>query len=216
MSLTSLLPRVAAALTLALLTSCGRSENAAPAAPKPPPIFATIETEKGAIEIELLPADAPKTVENFCLLAERGFFNGLKFHRIVKDFMLQTGDPLGNGQGGESAWGQPFGDEIQKNSPLYKLGAGYVRGIVAMANKGPDTNASQFFILHKDYPLPPNYTIFGRVVKGIEVVDALADTPTKRGLDGMMSVPLTPPIMQRVTIRKPAASMTAAPATAKP
>lgn len=208
-----LFSRAAICFSIALLTSCGRSENAAPAAPKPPPVFATLQTEKGAIEIELLPGEAPKTVENFCLLAERGYFDGLKFHRIVKDFMLQTGDPRGDGKGGESAWGKPFADEIQKNSPLYKLGAGYVRGIVAMANAGPDTNASQFFILHKDYPLPPNYTIFGRVVKGLEVVDALADTPTKMGRDGMMSVPLTPPTMQKVTIRKP----TAAPATpAKP
>lgn len=206
MNLTPLLSRVGLTFALVLLTSCGRSESAAAAAPKPPPIFATLETEKGAIEIELLPGDAPKTVENFCLLAERGYFDGMKFHRIVKDFMLQTGDPLGNGKGGESAWGKPFADEIQKNSPLYKLGAGYVRGIVAMANAGPDTNASQFFILHKDYPLPPNYTIFGRVVKGIEVVDALANTPTKMGRDGMMSVPLTPPILQKVTIRKPAPS----------
>src|SRR3954469_14643512 len=128
-------------LVLALLASagCGRGEDKATvaAAPKPPPIFATLETDKGTIEIELLPGDAPKTVENFTLLADRGYYNGLKFHRIVKDFMLQTGDPLGNGQGGESAWGKPFDDEIQKNSPLYKLGAGYVRGIVAMANKGP-------------------------------------------------------------------------------
>jgi cyclophilin family peptidyl-prolyl cis-trans isomerase len=199
-----LLPRFALLGALALLASCGRSENAAPATPKAPPLFAVIETEKGAIEIELLPNDAPKTVENFRLLTERGYFNGLKFHRIVKDFMLQTGDPLGTGKGGESAWGKPFDDEIQKSSPLYKLGAGYVRGIVAMANAGPNTNASQFFILQKDYPLPPNYTIFGRVIKGIEVVDALAETPTKRGFDGMMSQPLTPPIMQKVTIRKPA------------
>lgn len=215
MPISPLLSRAAVALSLALLTSCGRSESAAAAAPKPPPIFATLETEKGAIEIELLLGDAPKTVENFCLLAERGYFDGMKFHRIVKDFMLQTGDPLGNGKGGESAWGKPFADEIQKNSPLYKLGAGYVRGIVAMANAGPDTNASQFFILHKDYPLPPNYTIFGRVVKGIEVVDALADTPTKMGRDGMMSVPLTPPVMKKVTIRKPAAATPAAPAATK-
>ena len=217
MNLTPLLSRAAVALALALMlvTSCGRSESAAAAAPKPPPIFATLETEKGSIEIELLPGDAPKTVENFCLLAERGYYNGLLFHRIVKDFMLQTGDPLGNGKGGESAWGKPFADEIQKNSPLYKLGAGYVRGIVAMANAGPDTNASQFFILHKDYPLPPNYTIFCRIVKGIEVVDALADTPTKMGRDGMMSVPLKPPVMHKVTIRKSATTTNAVPAAAK-
>ena len=199
-----LLPGAVAVLALVVLTSCGRSENAAPAAPKLPPIFATIETEKGAIEIELLRNDAPKTVENFKLLSERGYYNGLTFHRIVKEFMIQGGDPLGNGKGGESAWGKPFDDEIEKNSPLYQLGAGYKRGIVAMANAGPNTNASQFFILLKDYPLPPNYTIFGRVSKGIEVVDALADTPTKRGYDGNQSQPIKPPVMQKITIRVPA------------
>ncbi len=204
------LPRIAGLVVLALLTSCGRSENAAPAIPKPPPVFATIETDQGDIEIELLTGDAPKTVENFCLLAERGYYNGLTFHRVVKDFMIQGGDPLGTGKGGESAWGKPFDDEIQKDSPLYKLGAGYVRGIVAMANAGPNTNASQFFILQKDYPLPPNYTIFGRVVKGLEVVDALANTPTKRGFDGMMSQPLTPPVMKKITIRKAADAAPAA------
>jgi cyclophilin family peptidyl-prolyl cis-trans isomerase len=212
MSFTPFFSRAAGFAALALLASCARSNETAPAVPKPPPIFAELETEKGTIEIELLPGDAPKTVENFRLLAERGYYNGLKFHRIVQDFMLQTGDPLGNGKGGESAWGKPFDDEIQKNSPLYQLGAGYKRGIVAMANSGPNTNASQFFILQKDYPLPPNYTIFGRVSKGIEVVDALADTPTKRGPDGMMSVPLTPPILQKVTIHAPAAAPATAPA----
>ncbi len=202
--MSGMLLRAFLAVMLLAAAGCSRAEDKSVTTPKPPPIFAVLETEKGPIEIELLPGDAPKTVENFCLLAERGYYNGLKFHRIVKDFMLQTGDPLGTGKGGESAWGKPFDDEIQKNSPLYKLGAGYVRGIVAMANAGPNTNASQFFILQKDYPLPPNYTIFGRVSKGLEVVDALAETPTKRGLDGMMSVPITPPILQKVTIRKPA------------
>ena len=210
MSIPPFLPRTAVILLLALLTSCGRSENAATAAPKLPPIFATIETEKGAIEIELLRSDAPKAVENFRLLSERGYYNGLTFHRIVKDFMIQGGDPLGNGKGGESAWGQPFDDEIRKDSPLYQLGAGYKRGIVAMANAGPNTNASQFFILQKDYPLPPNYTIFGRVSKGIEVVDALADTPTKRGYDGNQSQPIRPPVIQKITIR-PAPPLPAAP-----
>jgi cyclophilin family peptidyl-prolyl cis-trans isomerase len=210
---TSFLPRIAALIVLAWLAGCTRSESAAPAAPKPPPLFATLDTEKGAIEIELLPGDAPKTVENFRLLAERGYFNGLVFHRIVKGFMLQTGDPLGNGKGGESAWGKPFADEIQKNSPLYQLGYGYKRGIVAMANSGPDTNASQFFILHQDYLLPPAYTIFGRVVKGLDVVDALADTPTKRGYDGMMSQPITPPVIHKVTVH--AATPATAPAASK-
>jgi cyclophilin family peptidyl-prolyl cis-trans isomerase len=158
------------------LAGCGKSEkSAAPAAaptPPPAPVYAVIETEKGIVEFELLTGDAPKTTENFRLLAERGYYNGLTFHRIVKDFMIQGGDPLGDGRGGESAWGGKFDDEIVKNSPLYQNGLGYKRGIVAMANAGPNTNASQFFILHKDYPLAPSYTIFGRVTKGIEVIDA--------------------------------------------
>ena len=190
---------------LLLAAGCGKSENAAVvAAPARPatPVFAVLETEKGAVEIELLAGDAPKTAENFRLLAERGYYNGLTFHRIVKGFMIQGGDPLGNGKGGESAWGGQFEDEIKKDSPLYQLGGGYKRGLVAMANAGPNTNGSQFFILHKDYPLPPNYTIFGRVTKGIEVVDALADTPTQRGPDGGMSQPVKPPVIQKVTIRK--------------
>jgi cyclophilin family peptidyl-prolyl cis-trans isomerase len=192
-------------LALIGLTGCGRSETSATNTKAAAPIFAVMETDKGTIEIELLAADAPKTVENFRLLAQRGYYNGLTFHRIVKGFMIQGGDPLGTGAGGESAWGGPFVDEIQRESPLYQRGAGYKRGIVAMANSGPNTNTSQFFILHKDYPLPPAYTIFGRVTRGIEVVDALAETPTKRGMDGNMSQPIKPPVIQKVTIRTGAA-----------
>jgi cyclophilin family peptidyl-prolyl cis-trans isomerase len=113
--------------------------------------------------------------------------------------MLQGGDPQGTGRGGDSAWGGFFADEIQRDSPLYK--AGYKRGVLAMANMGPNTNGSQFFIMHQDYPLPPSYVIFGRVTKGIEVVDAIADLPTKQGSDGGMSAPLTPPVMKKVTVR---------------
>ena len=162
-------------------------------------LHATIETDKGPIELEFLPMDAPKAVENFRLLAERGFYDNLTFHRIVKGFMIQGGDPSGDGTGGESAWGGTFEDEIKQDSQTYK--DGYRRGIVAMANAGPNTNGSQFFIMHQDYPLPPAYVIFARVTKGIEVVDAIAETPTTRGPDGGMSQPLTPPRMKKVTIR---------------
>ena len=162
-------------------------------------LHATIETDKGPIELEFLPMDAPKAVENFRLLAERGFYDNLTFHRIVKGFMIQGGDPSGDGTGGESAWGGTFEDEIKQDSQTYK--DGYRRGIVAMANAGPNTNGSQFFIMHQDYPLPPAYVIFARVTKGIEVVDAIAETPTTRGPDGGMSQPLTPPKMKKVTIR---------------
>ena len=160
---------------------------------------AVLELNQGTIEIELLPGDAPKAVENFRLLAEHGYYNGLTFHRIVKGFMLQGGDPAGDGTGGESAWGGTFADEINRESPLYK--AGYRRGIVAMANAGPNTNSSQFFIMHQDYRLPPAYVIFGTVTHGMEVVDALAETPTTRGMDGGMSQPMSPVIMRKVTIR---------------
>jgi cyclophilin family peptidyl-prolyl cis-trans isomerase len=162
-------------------------------------MHAVIETDKGGIEIEFFATDSAKAVENFRLLAEHGYYDGLTFHRIVKDFMIQGGDPEGTGMGGHSAWGAPFADDINQDSALYR--GGYKRGYLAMANGGPNTNGSQFFILHQDYPLPPNYVIFGKVTKGIEVVDALANTPTTRGADGGMSQPITPPVIKKVTIR---------------
>ena len=158
-----------------------------------------IETNKGPIAIEFLPADAPRAVENFRLLAEHGYYDGVTFHRIVKGFMIQGGDPLGDGTGGESAWGEPFADEINVDSPIYRNG--YRRGLVAMANSGPNTNGSQFFIMHQDYPLAPNYVVFARVTSGIETVDAIADTPTTMGADGAMSRPVSPITIKTVTIR---------------
>jgi cyclophilin family peptidyl-prolyl cis-trans isomerase len=160
---------------------------------------AVIDTDKGAITIEFYSVDAPKAVENFRLLAEHGYYDGVTFHRIVKGFMIQGGDPLGTGTGGQSAWGRPFADEINEQSPLYR--GGYRRGMVAMANHGPDTNASQFFIMHQDYPLQPAYVIFAHVTSGLDVVDALAETPVTMGGDGGMSQPLTPPVISKVTIR---------------
>lgn len=161
---------------------------------------AVIETDKGNIEIELYPDAAPKAVENFRLLAEHGYYDGLTFHRIVKGFMIQGGDPMGDGRGGMSAWGGTFADEIDRSSPLYR--AGYRRGIVAMANRGPNTNTSQFFIMHQDYPLPPNYVIFGKVARGMEVVDTLVNSPARLGSDGDLSAPVTPIVMRKVTIKK--------------
>jgi cyclophilin family peptidyl-prolyl cis-trans isomerase len=160
---------------------------------------ATIVTDKGSIELELLASAAPRAVENFRLLAEHGYYDGLAFHRIVKGFMIQGGDPQGTGMGGESAWGGSFEDEIDRASPLYQQG--YTRGIVAMANAGPNTNGSQFFIMHMDYQLPPDYVIFARVTSGMTVVDAIADTQTTMGDDGAMSKPVTPQVMKTVTIR---------------
>ena len=162
-------------------------------------LHGVIETDKGPIEIEFFPADAPKAVENFRLLAEHGYYDGLTFHRVIRGFMLQGGDPNGDGTGGESAWGGDFEDEINPSSPLYR--GGYRRSLIAMANHGPNTNGSQFFILHQDYPLSPNYVIFARVTSGMDVVDALANVPTRLGGDREMSQPITPPVIRKVTIK---------------
>src|SRR6184192_4003557 len=137
---------------------------------------AVIQTNKGTIKFELLEQDAPKTTENFRLLAEKGYYNGVIFHRVIKGFMIQGGDPTGTGRGGASAWGGRFNDEINHTSELYR--GPYAKGTVAMANAGPNTNGSQFFIMHVDYPLPPSYTIFGRVTEGQDVVNAIATSKT--------------------------------------
>ena len=139
---------------------------------------AVIQTNKGTIRFELLEADAPNTTDNFIKLAERGYYDGIIFHRVIKGFMIQGGDPTGTGRGGESAWGGRFNDEIDSSSAVYQRG--YKAGTVAMANAGPNTNGSQFFIMHVDYPLPPSYTIFGRVTDGLDVVDTIAQSETDR------------------------------------
>lgn len=196
------------ALVLAAVAVLGTAacSSSPPGNPKVPPgakssggMHGVIETDKGPIEIEFLAADSPKAVENFRLLAEHGYYDGLTFHRVVKGFMIQGGDPQGTGMGGESAWGASFADDINPNSSLY--GGGYRRGLVAYANSGPNTNGSQFFIMHADYPLPPNYVIFARVTSGLDVVDALASVPTTMGGDGEMSKPVTPLKMTKVTVR---------------
>jgi cyclophilin family peptidyl-prolyl cis-trans isomerase len=158
---------------------------------------AVIETNKGTIKFELLESDAPKTTENFRLLAEKNYFDGVIFHRVIKNFMIQGGDPLGEGYGGESVWGGKFNDEIDRGSDLYS--GVYEKGTVAMANAGPNTNGSQFFIMHKDYALPPNYTKFGRVTEGQDVVDKIAQTETSH-----KDKPLEPVVMNRVYIEQPA------------
>src|SRR5262245_31100544 len=189
------------ALTVSLV-GCSRSETGNPKVPSGAKSSgghrALIDTDKGPIEIELFQNESPKAVENFRLLAEHGYYDGLTFHRTVKGFMIQGGDPKGDGSGGESAWGGTFEDEISPNSAIYQRG--YRRGIVAMANAGANTNGSQFFIMHQDYSLRPNYVIFGAVTKGQDVVDALAETPTTKGDDGNMSKPLEPVIIRKVTI----------------
>jgi cyclophilin family peptidyl-prolyl cis-trans isomerase len=155
---------------------------------------AVIETDKGTIELKFLESDAPRAVENFRLLAEHRYYDGLTFHRIIPGFMIQGGDPEGNGSGGQSAWGPPFADEINPASALYR--GGYKRGLVAMANRGRNTNGSQFFIMHQDYQLDPNYVLFAWVTKGMDVVDALANVPT-----AAQDRPLTPVVIKTVTIK---------------
>lgn len=130
---------------------------------------AIIETNKGTIELELYSSDAPKTVMNFATLAKRGYYNGLTFHRVEPGFVIQGGDPNGNGTGGKSIYGETFEDELDPDTKSYQ--AGYNAGVLAMANRGSDTNGSQFFIMLEDNPsLPKAYTIFGKVTKGIDVV----------------------------------------------
>jgi cyclophilin family peptidyl-prolyl cis-trans isomerase len=155
--------------------------------------IAVLETNKGTIKFELLEQDAPKTTENFRLLADRKYYDGVIFHRVIPNFMIQGGDPLGEGYGGESAWGGKFNDEINRGSMLY---AGpYEKGTVAMANSGPNTNGSQFFIMHVDYPLPPSYTKFGRVIEGQDVVNDIASVETNQN-----DKPHQPVVMERVYI----------------
>jgi cyclophilin family peptidyl-prolyl cis-trans isomerase len=162
-------------------------------------MHAVLDTDKGPITIEFLPSEAPKAVENFRLLAEHGYYDGLTFHRVVRGFMIQGGDPAGDGTGGQSAWGDPFEDEVHPTSQVYR--DGYVRGVVAMANSGPNTNGSQFFIMHRDYPLPPRYVIFARVTSGMDAVDEIAKVDVTTGPGGEVSRPVTPVKINKVTVR---------------
>lgn len=131
-----------------------------------------LETNQGNIEIALRTDVAPKTCENFIGLVEKGYYNGLIFHRVIKGFMIQGGDPTGTGTGGESIWGQPFEDEV---TPVAKFDSA---GILAMANAGPNTNGSQFFITCAKTPwLNMRHTIFGEVVAGLDVVQKIENTP---------------------------------------
>ena len=133
---------------------------------------AEIETSSGSITIDLFTDVAPNTVNNFVTLSNDGYYNDVIFHRVIKGFMIQGGDPSGTGHGDMGKYpGYDFEDELE--NPM-----NYERGIVAMANRGPNTNGSQFFIMHADYPLPYQYTIFGKVTEGLETVDAIANVQT--------------------------------------
>ena len=147
---------------------------------KPPMIIkknktytAVMKTTAGDMTIALYADKTPITVNNFVALSKKNFYDNVIFHRVIKGFMIQGGDPTGTGRGGP---GYKFADE--------PFDGEYTRGTIAMANAGPNTNGSQFFIMQKDTPLPKNYVIFGKVTKGLDTVDAIADAPVKPGGEG--------------------------------
>lgn len=128
---------------------------------------AKIETNKGVIELELYPQQAPKTVNNFVFLAREGFYDGVSFHRVIDNFVIQGGDPTGTGSGGP---GYTFEDEVKENPLIHE------RGSISMANAGPNTNGSQFFIAHSPQPhLNGKHTVFGKVINGLDVVDSIRE-----------------------------------------
>jgi peptidyl-prolyl cis-trans isomerase B (cyclophilin B) len=147
---------------------------------------ATLHTSAGPVQVELFDSEAPKTVENFRKLAGDGFYDGLVFHRVIPDFMIQGGCPQGTGTGGP---GYTFEDEFNEHK--------IVRGALAMANAGPNTNGSQFFIVTTDAApwLDGKHTVFGRVAEGMEAVDAIESTPTGAG-----DRPVTPQVIERVEL----------------
>ena len=156
----------------------------------------------GKIQLAFYEKDAPKAVENFLRLANSGYYNCLTFHRIAKGFVIQAGDPKGNGTGGQSAFGQPFTDELNADTDSYK--AGYQKGVLAMANSGPDTNGSQFFIMLDTVPLNHAYTIFGKVTSGLNVIDKIgqSDITVNPAMGGNDGAPVKPVVMQSVKIVK--------------
>ena len=162
-------------------------------------MIAVIVTTLGTIEAELYEKDAPKTVANFEGLAKQGYYDGIIFHRVVPGFVIQGGDSTGTGAGGRSIYGKEFADELNPETKSYQ--EGYKKGVLAMANRGPNTNTSQFFILLADQAwMPKNYTIFGKVVKGMDIVEKIGKVelvpPGAR--DGKPKVPVS---MKKVSIK---------------
>ena len=155
---------------------------------------ATVDTSLGTFKIKLFASESPKTVNNFVFLSEQGFYNGVIFHRIIKTFMIQTGDPKGTGAGGP---GYSFADELPTKHS-------YDVGIVAMANAGPNTNGSQFFICtgsgSKNLNFQPNYTQFGQITDGMDVVQKIAGVEVGPGNGGENSKPTKPPVINKITI----------------
>lgn len=150
------------------------------------------ETTQGNFEVTLFPDIAPKAVENFLEHAKSNYYNGTSFHRVIKSFMIQGGDPLGNGTGGQSIWGQSFQDEFNPSIQFTHP------GILAMANRGPNTNGSQFFITTAATPwLNQKHTIFGEVTKGYDVVQKIEATPT-----GAQDRPIQPQKIIKITLKQ--------------
>lgn len=159
-----------AALFLSFFQSLEAQEEKSMNKKNPVVVF---ETNLGSFELSLRPDIAPKTCENFLGLVEKGYYNGIIFHRVIKEFMIQGGDPTGTGRGGESIWGKSFGDEVTAN---VKFDKPY---LLAMANRGPNTNGSQFFITTVPTPwLHMKHTIFGEVTAGSDVVKKIEETRT--------------------------------------
>jgi cyclophilin family peptidyl-prolyl cis-trans isomerase len=172
--------KLASTLVVLLLPLVAFAQQDKKSWPKPPEMkidqnkqyFANIETSKGKIVLELFAKEAPQTVNSFVFLAREGFYDGVEFHRVIPGFMIQTGDRNGNPPGTGDA-GYKFNNENRETTRTYKAGT------VGMANSGPDTNGSQFFIMDADKPLPPNqYTIFGQLKEGQDVVHAIATVKT--------------------------------------
>ncbi len=152
---------------------------------------AVMKTNMGDISIEFFTNDAPLTVNNFINLSKDGYYSDVIFHRVINGFMIQGGDPSGTGHGDMGKYpGYKFDDELNNKQP-------YEKGILAMANAGPNTNGSQFFIMHVDYPLPYQYTIFGKVTDGLEVVDEIALVETGEG-----DRPLTDVVIESIDIKE--------------
>ena len=136
---------------------------------------AVIQTSMGDLTVEFFSDTAPVTVNNFVSLSNDGYYDNIIFHRVISGFMIQGGDPSGTGHGEYGKFpGYTFEDELNNQQP-------YEKGILAMANAGPNTNGSQFFIMHVDYPLPYQYTIFGKVTDGLDVIDTIASVQTAEG-----------------------------------
>ena len=151
-----------------------------------------IKTNMGTIDVELFSKETPKTVENFVGLTKRGYYNGVIFHRVIDDFMIQGGDPTGTGRGGVSFWGGKFQDEIVPSLVFDKA------GLIAMANSGPNTNGSQFFITLVPTPwLNGHHTIFGKVIGGMDVVKAIGKVPKNK-----MDRPLKDVVIESITIEQ--------------